>query len=282
MDRIAREPDDGDDAGFARRLEREGLIILPGATFALRPEERSLLDPTLGDGRAKNISLGADGRRGARADATAGARLEALLTRYRAWARTTLLDLAPRYAPFLETGRTSLRPRAVDGPAASPRKDDRRLHVDAFASQPTGGRRILRVFTNINPDGEARHWRVGEPFEDHARRWARGRRPPLPFEAKLLHALGITRSRRTPYDFLMLAIHDGAKLDPAYQSAAPARDVAFAAGVSWIVYTDSVVHAAMAGRHALEQTFYLPLEAMAAPDAAPARILERITGRTLV
>jgi hypothetical protein len=38
----------------------------------------------------------------------------------------------------------------------------------------------------------------------------------------------------------------------------------------------------MAGRHALEQTFYLPLAAMAEPAAAPARILERITGRGLV
>ncbi len=282
MARMAQDPGDGEDAGFARRLEREGLVILPGAPFALRSEDHDLLDPALGDGRAKNISLGPGGLRGARPDAAAAARLAALLARYRAWARETLLDLAPRYAPYLEMGRTSFRPRAADGPAVSPRKDDRRLHVDAFASQPTGGRRILRVFTNINPDGEARHWRVGEPFEEHAKRWAPRRRTPLPFEAKLLHALGITRSPRTPYDFLMLAIHDGAKLDPVYQSAAPARDILFPAGASWIVYTDSVVHAAMAGRHALEQTFYLPLEAMAEPAAAPARILERITGRALI
>jgi len=283
MDRMA-EARDHDDAAeaFARRLEREGLIILDGTPFVITPEERSLLHPALGDGRAKNISLGGQGLRGARADAAAHVQLEALLTRYSAWARETLLKLAPRYRPYLETGRTSLRPRAVEGPAVSPRKDDRRLHVDAFASQPTGGRRILRVFTNINPNGEARHWRVGEPFEDHARRWAPRQRRILPLEAAVLHTLGITRSRRTPYDFLMLAIHDGAKLDRRYQSTAPARDVSFSAGTSWIVYTDSVVHAAMAGRHALEQTFYLPLQAMAEPSVAPARILERITGRALV
>jgi hypothetical protein len=282
MDRMAEAQDEGADDGFARRLEREGLITLPGAPFCLRPEEKSLLDPALGDGRSKNISLGVEGLRGVRADAAACARLAALLTRYGAWARETVSSLAPRYIPHIETGRTSLRTRSVDGLAASPRKDDRRLHVDAFASQPTGGRRILRVFTNINPDGEDRLWRVGESFEDHARRWApRGRRP-LPYEAEVLHALGITRGRRTPYDFLMLAVHDGAKLDTAYQAAAPARDIAFPPGASWIVYTDSVVHAAMAGRHALEQTFYLPLEAMAEPAAAPARILERITGRALV
>ena len=51
------------------------------------------------------------------------------------------------------------------------RADDRRLHVDAFPSRPNYGERILRVFTNVNPDGEPRVWRVGEPFEAVARRF---------------------------------------------------------------------------------------------------------------
>jgi hypothetical protein len=50
------------------------------------------------------------------------------------------------------------------------------LHVDAFPSRPIRGERILRVFTNIHPDStQARVWRVGEPFEDIARRY-------LPFD----------------------------------------------------------------------------------------------------
>ena len=53
----------------------------------------------------------------------------------------------------------------------SVRADDRRLHVDAFPSRPNYGERILRVFTNVNPDGEPRVWRVGEPFEDVAPRF---------------------------------------------------------------------------------------------------------------
>ena len=32
----------------------------------------------------------------------------------------------------------------------SPRKDDTRLHVDAFASRPSGGERILRVETAVS------------------------------------------------------------------------------------------------------------------------------------
>jgi hypothetical protein len=166
--------------------------------------------------------------------------------------------------------------------ADSRRKDDRRLHVDAFASQPTGGKRILRVFTNVNPHGEERLWRVGEAFEAHARRWADRLRRPWPGEAWLLRRLGVTRATRTPYDALMLGLHDAAKLDDAYQRDAPSRDLVLPAGASWIAYTDSTVHAAMRGRFMLEQTFYLPLEAMAAPETSPARILERLTGRRLV
>jgi hypothetical protein len=267
---------------FALRLEREGLVVLPGRPFQLAPSEADLLDPAHGDGRAKSISLGPGGVRGAAPDPQLQRRLAALMQRYADWAHDTLVDHAPRYAPGLSIGRTSLRTRDVADGAESLRKDDRRLHVDAFASQPTAGRRILRVFTNVNPDGEARRWRVGEAFEDHARRFLDHARPQLPGEAAALRALGVTRARRTPYDHLMLQLHDGAKLDDRYQETAPARDVAFAAGTSWIAYTDSVVHAAIGGRFALEQTFYLDPAVLAEPAASPARILERLTGRALI
>jgi hypothetical protein len=271
----------GTDA-FALRLETEGLVELPGAPFTLAPEEAPLVSPDLSDGKAKNISFGPDGGvRGTAADPAATARLAALMGRYRAWAEATLRASAPRYAGRLERGRTSLRTREVAEGAISKRKDDRRLHVDAFASQPTGGRRILRVFTNIDPAGEPRVWRVGEPFEAYAQRWADRVGGPWPGEAWLLRRLCVTRSIRTPYDALMLGLHDAAKLDDAYQRTAPRKEITFPAGASWVVYTDKVVHAAIRGRFLLEQTFYLPTEAMADPEAAPARILERLTGRRL-
>ncbi|HEY7852410.1 MAG TPA: Kdo hydroxylase family protein [Caulobacteraceae bacterium] len=267
---------------FAERLETDGLIVLPDETFTLTPEEGGLLAADLGDGRAKNISLAPGaGLRGTSAGDDEARRLHALMSRFAAWARELVVTQAPDYAHALETGRTSFRPRAVDDAPVSPRKDDRRLHVDAFASQPTGGRRILRVFANINPAGEDRVWRVGEPFEAYARRWLDKARRPWPGEAWALQRLGLTKGRRTAYDSLMLALHDGAKLDPVYQRDAPRREVRFAPGATWIVFTDSTVHAAIAGRFALEQTFYLPLSAMAAPAASPARILERMSGRTL-
>lgn len=190
-------------------------------------------------------------------------------------------QIAPAYAPHVQRGRTSFRPRAIDAQPLSPRRDDRRLHIDAFPSRPTTGKRILRVFSNINPQGEPRVWRVGEPFEDYARRWIDKSRRMWPGEAWILRRAGVTKTRQTAYDALMLGLHDRGKLNDAYQAGAPWREIAFPAQSSWIVFTDAVVHAAVAGRYALEQTFYLPVEAMLDPAASPLRKLEAMTGRRL-
>ncbi|HEY2480919.1 MAG TPA: Kdo hydroxylase family protein [Caulobacteraceae bacterium] len=274
--------DAGDGGAFARRLEHDGLVVLHGVSFRLAPEEADLLAPDFSDGKAKNISLAPGGAvRGAAGLASDIDRLRAMMLRFSLWAHSLIVEQAPGYAGALEMGRTSFRPRAVDDEPASPRKDDRRLHVDAFASQPTGGRRILRVFSNVNPDGQSRAWRVGEPFEAYARRWVGEARIPSPIETWALERIGVTRDRRTPYDGVMLALHDAAKLDADYQRDAPRRVIEFPPGATWIAFTDSLVHAAVRGSYALEQTFYVPLSAMAAPEAAPARILERLTGRAL-
>jgi hypothetical protein len=265
-------------------LEDGAVLFLPSVAFEIRPEERGLLDPAVLDGRSKNLSYdGTTGRVG-------GASLEpgradlagALLPRFADWAEARVLEVAPAYRAALQRGRTSLRPCEVEDRALSPRKDDRRLHVDSFASRPVQGRRILRVFANIDPDGSPRTWRIGEPFERYAERFL-PRAPRASALSSLAHqALGLTKGRRTAYDALMLALHDLGKADDAYQASGPQTRFDFPAGSSWIVFTDSTVHAAIAGKCALEQTFYLPVEAMAEPARSPLRILERRTGRRLV
>ena len=80
----------------------------------------------------------------------------------------------------------------------------------------------------------------------------------------------------------MLQLHDRMKADTAYQATAPQHAQEFAPGSSWLVYTDQVSHAAMAGQHAFEQTFYLPLFGMQEPAKSPLRVLERLLGRALV
>lgn len=266
-----------------RALESGKIVFLPDAPFDLSEGDRRFLHPSCSDGKAKNISF--DPRtgtlRGTSLHGQDREELAALLRRFGAHSRALVSTLFPRYASGLALGRASLRPVAIERRRMSTRKDDTRLHADAFPSQPVGGQRILRVFSNVNPDGVARIWLVGEPFADYARRFMPRRSAALPGSAALLAALGITKGRRTAYDRLMLRLHDRAKADAGYQCDAAADEVTFPAGSTWVAYTDVVIHAAIAGQHALEQTFYLPVAAMLDPELAPLHILEHLTGRRL-
>jgi hypothetical protein len=153
--------------------------------------------------------------------------------------------------------------------------------VDAFPSRPTQGLRILRVFTNVNPQ-MPRIWRVGEAFEQVAAKFLPAIRPPLPGSSWLLYGLRMVKARRTAYDHFMLGIHDRVKADQGYQSQVLQTELAIPPGATWACFTDSVSHAAMSGQFALEQTFYLPVKAMKDPERSPLRVLERLAGRTLI
>ena len=264
-------------------LEAGGVVALEGCAFALEPGERELMDPSVPDAKSKSVSYDpATGRlRGTRLEGERRQMLAAMTARYAVWAEALVRRLLPAYADKLQAARTSFRPRPIDDAPLSPRKDDRRLHVDAFPSQPVQGRRILRVFTNVDPDGEPRVWTVGEGFEAYARRFLPAARPETAARWLAEH-LGATRGRRTAYDRLMLELHDRAKADEVYQLSAPRRRLEFAAGDTWLVFTDAAPHAALAGKNAFEQTFLVPVEALGDEAASPLRALERMTGSALV
>lgn len=261
-------------------LENGKLVFLPELAFTLGNNERRFLSPVWASRRTEHITLDGERLRGAQALSIDQAALRAILIRYRAQASELVCGLFPAYAPHLKRGRTTYRPFEVrrGGPY---KRDDTRLHVDAFASHPLNGERILRVFSNINPDQRPRIWRVGEPFESVARHFLPRIRRPLPGVARLLDRLGITRGRRSEYDHLMLALHDRMKADLLYQAGAPFQQIALRAGSTWLAFTDQVVHAAISGQFVLEQTFRLPVHALANEATAPLRILERLTQRPL-
>ena len=131
--------------------------------------------------------------KGARGAAGDLAELAAMVARFAASAADLVVTLFPRYAPYVQRARTSFRPQPAVGRHVSWRKDDSRLHVDAFPSRPNHGERILRVFSNVSPD-EDRVWRVGEPFEAVARTFLPRIRDPLPGSAAVLAALHVTKS----------------------------------------------------------------------------------------
>jgi hypothetical protein len=205
-----------------------------------------------------------------------------MLLRYRKQAESLVERLFPHYRGHVVTGNTSYRPIALQGRARSWRQDDTRLHVDAFPSNPTRGTRLLRIFNNLNPGSEPRRWRVGEPFEDFARRFLPAIGRPLPGSAALLRALRVTKSRRSDYDHYMLQLHDRVKADLNYQRVAPQQAVDFAPGTTWVVFSDQVLHAAMSGQYMLEHTCYLLPQHLQQPATAPVAVLERLLGRRLL
>ena len=263
-------------------LERGAVLYFPKLTFQLSQGEKQFLDPALTDGKAKNISLDHTSGvlQGTSASGEKAARLAAMIERFGAGATEFIRALLPNY-DGVERARTSYRPVEVEGRAYSVIQDDRLLHVDAFPSRPMlNGRRILRFFSNIAPSS-ARHWQVGENFSDFAARFAPHIRPHLPGKSRLFEILGVTRGRRSAYDEMMLSLHDAAKRDGQYQKTSPHSDLEFPAGSSWLVYTDQVLHAALGGAFALEQTFHFDVARMGEPERAPIRVLERLTGRSL-
>lgn len=267
---------------YARDLESGGVLVLPHVEFAIDDAERRFFDVRWSDGRAKNISLERASIKGAKGTREELAALARFVGRYAHDASALIAALFPRYAPYLKRARTSYRPHPATGRNVSWRKDDARLHVDAFPSRPNHGERILRVFRNVNPNGEDRVWRVGETFDAMARRMLPRVRRMRPGEAALLSALFVTKGRRSEYDHLMLGLHDRAKEDLGYQRTSEQRELRFAPGTTWICFSDQVMHAAMSGQYMLEQTIHLPVSALYDRERSPLAILERITGRSLV
>jgi hypothetical protein len=278
-------------------LEGGGIVLLPKTGFPLSARERELLAdlrnflvkepsgangrPTImfdpRRGRIADINFTISGLRLLRAEVKASARpeLEAMMRRYGAWAEDLLTTLFPSYVAALGRDRITYRPNQ--------RSDAQPLHVDAGYAYPTQGRGMLRVFCNIDPLDRPRVWHVGERFEGFARRYlpaARVRRPG--WTASMLARVGVVGGAKTAYDLMIAELRRLVKSDAEYQRSAPRRVVEFPSGSAWIAITDLLLHGALSGQHSLDQTFFLPPEAMSDESRSSLRILERLSGRQLV
>ena len=89
------------------------------------------------------------------------------------------------------------------------------------------------------------------------------------------------RSKRTPYDEFMMQLHNAMKEDADFQQSCVRENFNFPPGSSWMVYTETVPHAVLAGQFALEQTFLVDPAAMVTPQSAPIAILEKMAGAAL-
>ena len=212
--------------------------------------------------------------------------LHAIMRRYSAAVDGFLSRFLAPYTRRWQLDYASFRPIEEEGRDLPLRRRNDLLHTDAFPTRPTRGRRILRFFHNIHPT-RTRDWVIGEPFDRVVGRFAPGKlanpRPDgvgIAAGKRLARTIGLggllPQVKRTPYDEFMMQLHNAMKEDSEFQLGCVRENVQFAPGSSWMVYTETVPHAVLAGQYALEQTFLVDPAAMVTPDSAPVRVLEKM------
>lgn len=255
-----------------KSLEYGQVVFLPQGGFQLKENEMPLLNELFLAPKQKNISyhhrfqsLSHFNQNYPENQLIA----HAMMQRFALYAKDLIDQMFPGFKEGLEMGRTSYRPAKVEGRVSSLLKDDTRLHVDAFSTTPVHGKRILRVFSNINPHDQPRIWHVGEPFADVLNRFEATLPRYSSWKSSMLTVLKLTKSKRSHYDHLMLCLHNQMKRDEHYQQTVKKTEFAFPSNSTWMVFTDQVSHAALSGQYLLEQTFYLPVNCQHYPELSP-------------
>ena len=218
-------------------------------------------------------------------------RLRVILRGYSEAVASFLGEFLAPYAGGMRRDYASFRPQEEQNRDLPLRRRNDLLHTDAFPTRPTRGARILRFFNNIHPE-RTRDWVVSSAFRELVPRYAPGEIAPKPDSALGRSVKGVARGlglgaalpavKRTPYDDFMMRFHNFLKESEQFQQEAVKESFAFPAGSSWMVFTDTVPHAVLAGQYALEQTFLVDRAAQVAPEHAPLTVLERIAGAALV
>jgi hypothetical protein len=277
---------------LCEQLERGQVLMFPSAPFAFPQNDREfLLSRVTAESRFhKNISYRpTSGVIRGFADSSDRQRLLDVMQRFSGEAAAFVAGFLEPYAGKLQLDFASFRPLEEQGRNLPLHKRNDLLHVDAFPSRPTRGGRILRVFVNINPVA-GRVWNIGAPFHafvpDLVKSGSGSLRAPRRSRATrlLAHAasrIGLPVADRSHYDEVMLYLHDWLKENAGFQKDSPKREVVFASGCCWMVFTDGVPHAVMSGQFALEQTFIVSLDALVCPEFSPLRVLESTLGRKL-
>lgn len=274
------------DATLAERLELGELVHFPTCPFprAEGDDLAFLLDQGLARGPHKNIAFDPatgelTGHRH-RSDQQQ-ARLGWLLKSFAETATRWLAGELPAYAASWTRDRATLRPEEeATRPLRHTARNDL-LHVDNFPTRPSCGRRLLRLFVNLNPR-EPRVWVTSEPFAQLLQRFARRHRipshsvdewcAPLTGLQRLLHG---DWSGRPLYDAFMLRLHHALKSDEDFQETAPKRFWHFPPGSAWLLFSDGIAHADLRGQYALEHSFFVPQSALRFPDESPLAHLVR-------
>ncbi|HEY0760635.1 MAG TPA: Kdo hydroxylase family protein [Acidisarcina sp.] len=280
-------------------LEAGAILLFPRTPVVVDPSDLQFL---LGQQQAdsslhKNIAYkpaldrlsGVDSKT---ADAGAVSRLQSIMHRYSVDVEQFLAGFLAPYRRRWQLDYASFRPQEEQGRDLPHRRRNDLLHTDAFPTRPTHGARILRFFNNLHPS-RTRDWVTTDPFAEIVGRFAPAK-IALPHAdntasraaRSAANAFGLGRIvpslKRSPYDDFMMRFHNFLKENAEFQAECPKYGSNFAPGSSWMVYTDTVPHAVLAGQYALEQTLLIAPEALVAPEHSPLAVLEAMTRSRLV
>jgi len=280
-------------------LEAGGILYFPRTPL---PIPRADLNVLLGQQQTgsrlhKNIAYkpNRDELTGVDAKSSPGAVVEQVHDIMRRYSKSVEGFLAEFLAPYQRRwvlDYASYRPLEEQGRDLPVRRRNDLLHTDAFPTRPTRGWRILRFFHNIHPT-RTRDWVTGDAFSKVVGNFTPGKLPlPRPDGALAKAGKGLAKAmglaalvpqwKRTPYDEFMMQLHNSMKEDGEFQGVCTKEYFQFAPGSSWMVYTETVPHAVLAGQYALEQTFLVDPATMVTPESAPVRVLEKMAGAALV
>jgi hypothetical protein len=284
---------------WCAQLEAGGVLYFPQTPVPIPGDDLAVLlgQKQTGSGLHKNIAYkpnrdeltGVDAKSAPAEDI---AQLHAIMRRYSQSVEGFLAGFLAPYQKRWTLDYASYRPIEEQGRDLSTRKRNDLLHTDAFPTRPTKGWRILRFFHNIHP-ARTRDWITGDPFAKVVGNFTPAKLPlPRPDGAltkagkRLARATGLAslvpQWKRTPYDEFMMQLHNTMKEDGDFQGVCTKEYFQFAPGSSWMVFTETVPHAVLAGQYALEQTFLVDPAAMVMPGSAPLRVLEKMAGAALV
>lgn len=282
--------------GYCERLEEGDILCFSTPPFPLPSEDQAFLLNTRASLSAvhKNVAYKPDRDRVHGADRNGAGELRRIMRGYSQAVEGFLERFLIPYAGKWRLDFASFRPLEEEGRALPLRKRNDLLHVDSFPTRPSNGDRILRVFTNLNPD-QPRVWLTGEPFDILAKQLAEDGglrrlrqqsksplRPARRNAARLAHAVGLPVVDRPLYDEFMLGFHHYLKGNENYQNTGRKSKWEFPPMSTWLVFTDMVPHAVLSGRYALEQTFLIHRAALLLPEKAPYRVLEELAGFSVV
>ena len=278
-------------------LERGDVVLIRSAGPLLDPADCEFLLSArqAGSSYFKNISYRPreDRVKGVARGSADAERLRVVLRDYSRRVTELAGDVLRPYARGWALDFASFRSIEEEGRPGTMKTRNDLLHVDAFPTRPTNGSLILRVFTNLHPSQE-RVWATGPPFEAVAREHA-GRAGLAAIAARAggttrrvrrvlvrgARSLGVPLPDRSPYDEFMHDFHHYLKASAEFQDGCARERLEFPPGATWMVFTDVVPHAVLAGQFAAEQTLIVPPDALVTPARAPVRVLERLCGVAL-